>query len=63
MPTAKQGHRFSTGDEVIIKGKRVKLAKCLSEIEGGWIVAPKVEDCRYWNEQEMRRVKRARVYG
>ena len=51
---------MKVGDEVMILGKRTTLVAKLTSIEGGWVVDPKVENCGYWNEQEMRPVKRVR---
>lgn len=44
---------MKVGQTVIIGGKRTVLQSRLRDIAGGWIVAPPIDDCKYWNEQEM----------
>ena len=44
--------KFKTGDHVIICGVHTILQSPL-ECEGGWTVKPAVQNCRYWNEDEM----------
>lgn len=50
--------KFSDGDVVEIQRKRTVLQHSLGEqCEGGWRVDPPVENCSFWNEQEMKRVR------
>ena len=51
--------KFSEGDIVEILGRKTVLQNSLGlQYEGGWRVDPKIDDCGFWNEQEMKRVKR-----
>jgi len=45
--------KFKPGDHVIICGANTVLQTPLSDVDGGWIVAPVVQQCRFWNEDEM----------
>lgn len=45
--------KFKTGDYVVICGVATVLKAPLSDVKGGWIVEPSVENTRYWNEGEM----------
>ncbi len=45
--------KFKIGDHVVICGVNTVLQNPLSDIDGGWIVDPVVQQCRYWNEDEM----------
>jgi len=45
--------KFKSGDHVVICGKATILQNPLSDIKGGWTVNPAIQNCRYWNEDEM----------
>jgi hypothetical protein len=48
---------MKVGQTVLILGKKTVLQTKLRDVDGGWIVAPPVDNCSYWNEQEMKPFK------
>ena len=50
-------HKLNVGDVVRIGRKKTTLTHPLSDVEGGWVVKPPIDDISYWNEDAMKLVE------